>query len=90
MAQHLGCVTGSDQRKAPESSHAQALGAIRFAPDPATLPINANPAKPRDSILYLYPDDVVEYHRQVRKNGGVAQLASSWVRSTRNLSTNVD
>ena len=31
--------------------------------------INAHPAKPRDSILYLYPDDVVEYHRQVRKNG---------------------
>jgi catechol 2,3-dioxygenase-like lactoylglutathione lyase family enzyme len=31
--------------------------------------INAHPADPRDSILYLYPDDVVEYHRQVRKNG---------------------
>ena len=31
--------------------------------------INAHPAGPRDSILYLYPDDVVEYHRQVRKNG---------------------
>ena len=31
--------------------------------------INAHPAKPRDPVLYLYPDDVVEYHRQVRKNG---------------------
>ena len=31
--------------------------------------INAHPAKHRESILYLYPDDVVEYHRQVRKKG---------------------
>ncbi len=31
--------------------------------------INAHPTAPRDSILYLYPDDVVEYHGQVRKNG---------------------
>ena len=31
--------------------------------------INAHADKFRDSILYLYPDDVVEYHRQVRKNG---------------------
>ena len=31
--------------------------------------INANPGNPRDSVLYLYPDDVVEYHGQVRKNG---------------------
>lgn len=31
--------------------------------------INAHPGKPRDSVLYLYPDDIVEYHRQVRKNG---------------------
>jgi uncharacterized glyoxalase superfamily protein PhnB len=31
--------------------------------------INAHPDKSRDSILYLYPDDVVEYHKQVRKNG---------------------
>jgi hypothetical protein len=30
--------------------------------------IHAN-AKLSDSILYLYPDDVVEYHKQVRKNG---------------------
>ena len=31
--------------------------------------INAHPGIPRDSILYLYPDDVVEYHRQIRENG---------------------
>jgi catechol 2,3-dioxygenase-like lactoylglutathione lyase family enzyme len=31
--------------------------------------INANPGKPRDSILYLYPDDIVEYHKQVREMG---------------------
>jgi catechol 2,3-dioxygenase-like lactoylglutathione lyase family enzyme len=31
--------------------------------------INAHPNSPRDSILYLYPDDIVEYHRQVRSNG---------------------
>jgi len=31
--------------------------------------INAHPTKPRDSILYLYPDDVVEYHKRVRNNG---------------------
>jgi hypothetical protein len=28
-----------------------------------------NAGKPRDSILYLYPDDVVEYHKQVRRRG---------------------
>jgi catechol 2,3-dioxygenase-like lactoylglutathione lyase family enzyme len=31
--------------------------------------INAHPDQPRDSILYLYPDDVALYHSQVRKNG---------------------
>ncbi len=31
--------------------------------------INARPSKPCDSILYLYPDDVVEYHNRFRKNG---------------------
>ena len=37
--------------------------------------INAQPDKPRDSILYLYPDDIVQYHDQVRKNGlAVPQL----------------
>jgi uncharacterized glyoxalase superfamily protein PhnB len=31
--------------------------------------INVHSAMPRDSIVYLYPDDVVEYHGQVRQNG---------------------
>ena len=31
--------------------------------------INQNPGKHRDSVLYLYPDDVAAYHAFVRKNG---------------------
>lgn len=31
--------------------------------------INRHPGAPRDSILYLYPADIVEYHRQVKMNG---------------------
>lgn len=31
--------------------------------------INGHPAKSRDSVVYLYPDNVIEYHKQVRKNG---------------------
>lgn len=31
--------------------------------------INAHPDNSRDSILYLYPDDVVEYHKRVRSHG---------------------
>jgi len=31
--------------------------------------IYAHPGGFRESILYLYPDDVVAYHNQVRKNG---------------------
>ena len=31
--------------------------------------INAHPVNPRDSIIYLYPEDIFEYHTQVRKNG---------------------
>lgn len=31
--------------------------------------IHVHPATPRDSIVYLYPDDIVAYHRQVQKNG---------------------
>jgi catechol 2,3-dioxygenase-like lactoylglutathione lyase family enzyme len=31
--------------------------------------INAHPGGFRESILYLYPDNVVEYHQQLRKNG---------------------
>ncbi len=31
--------------------------------------INSHAGAPRDPIIYLYPDDVVEYHRQVRERG---------------------
>jgi catechol 2,3-dioxygenase-like lactoylglutathione lyase family enzyme len=31
--------------------------------------INIHPERPRLSVLYLYPDDIHEYHRQVRANG---------------------
>lgn len=31
--------------------------------------INAHPDKSRDTVLYLYPEDIVEYHGQVRENG---------------------
>jgi predicted enzyme related to lactoylglutathione lyase len=31
--------------------------------------INVHPGIPRHSVLYLYPDDISEYHKQVGKNG---------------------
>ena len=31
--------------------------------------INAHPAAPRQSVVYLYPDDVAGYHRQLRAGG---------------------
>jgi uncharacterized glyoxalase superfamily protein PhnB len=31
--------------------------------------INVDPNAPRQSVLYLYPDDIAEYHRQVRASG---------------------
>lgn len=31
--------------------------------------INVQPEAPRHSVLYLYPDDISEFHKQVRKNG---------------------
>ena len=31
--------------------------------------INAHPQAPRQGVIYLYPDDVVEFHRQLRSNG---------------------
>ena len=31
--------------------------------------INQHRDAPRQSVLYLYPDDIVEYHRTVRHNG---------------------
>jgi catechol 2,3-dioxygenase-like lactoylglutathione lyase family enzyme len=31
--------------------------------------INLHPDAPRLSVLYLYPENIAEYHRQVRANG---------------------
>jgi uncharacterized glyoxalase superfamily protein PhnB len=31
--------------------------------------INLHREAPRQSVLYLYPEDIVEYHRQVREAG---------------------
>ena len=31
--------------------------------------INAHPGASRDSILYLYPDDIAAYHKEVRERG---------------------
>ena len=31
--------------------------------------INVQPRAPRLSVIYLYPEDIVEYHRLVRSNG---------------------
>lgn len=31
--------------------------------------IHAHPRLPRESILYLYPDDIVEYHTALRTRG---------------------
>jgi catechol 2,3-dioxygenase-like lactoylglutathione lyase family enzyme len=31
--------------------------------------INTHPSAPRQSVLYLYPDDIAEFHEQVRRNG---------------------
>ena len=30
---------------------------------------HAHPQAPRPSVLYLYPEDIVAYHRQVQQNG---------------------
>ncbi|MEP6995340.1 MAG: VOC family protein [Acidobacteriota bacterium] len=31
--------------------------------------INVHPGSPRISVLYLYPDDISAFHKQVRENG---------------------
>lgn len=31
--------------------------------------INVHPSGPRSGVLYLYPDDIVGYHKYVRANG---------------------
>ncbi|HEX4781795.1 MAG TPA: VOC family protein, partial [Usitatibacter sp.] len=41
--------------------------------------INVHPDSPRLSVLYLYPEDVADYHRQLRENGlDVPALAESF------------
>ena len=38
--------------------------------------INQDRDAPRQSVLYLYPENIVEYHREVRRNGlDVSDLA---------------
>jgi catechol 2,3-dioxygenase-like lactoylglutathione lyase family enzyme len=31
--------------------------------------INGHPDAPRQFVVYLYPDDIVEYHQQLRRSG---------------------
>jgi catechol 2,3-dioxygenase-like lactoylglutathione lyase family enzyme len=31
--------------------------------------LHRHPGMPREGVIYLYPDDVAAYHRQVRANG---------------------
>ncbi len=31
--------------------------------------INVHSSAPRDAVYYLYPDDILEYHKVVRRNG---------------------
>ena len=31
--------------------------------------INVHPEMPRTSVHYLYPDDMFEYHKQIRESG---------------------
>ena len=31
--------------------------------------INRHRDAPRQSVIYLYPENIVEYHQQVRRNG---------------------
>ncbi len=42
------------------------LGECRLMVDES---INIHPGIPRTSVLYLYPDDISEFHEQVCKNG---------------------
>ena len=42
------------------------LGECRLMVDQT---INIIPGAPRQSVLYLYPDDIAEFHKEVRRNG---------------------
>ena len=43
-----------------------ACGPIRLMLDQS---INVHPGVPRPGVIYLYPEDIVAYHRQARANG---------------------
>ena len=43
-----------------------AFGECRLMVDES---INVSPSAPRTSVLYLYPDDISEFHKQARENG---------------------
>lgn len=43
-----------------------AFGECRIMVDQS---INVHPGVPRSGVLYLYPDDIVEYHKHVRASG---------------------
>lgn len=41
--------------------------------------INTHPPLPRTSVLYLYPDDIAGYHKQLRENGlDIPELETSF------------
>ncbi|MGH8060655.1 MAG: VOC family protein [Pseudoxanthomonas sp.] len=41
--------------------------------------IDAHPPPPRTAVLYLYPDDIVGYHQQLRGNGlDIPELETSF------------
>jgi catechol 2,3-dioxygenase-like lactoylglutathione lyase family enzyme len=41
--------------------------------------INVHPEAPRTGVLYLYPDDIAEFHRSLRENGlDVPELEESF------------
>jgi len=41
--------------------------------------INVHPQSPHTSVLYLYPDDIKQYHQQLRDNGlAVPDLETSF------------
>ena len=42
------------------------LGECRLMVDES---INTQPGASRQFVIYLYPDDIAEYHQQIRKNG---------------------
>ena len=42
------------------------LGECRLMVDQS---IDVHPGEPRSSVLYLYPENISEYHKQVRRNG---------------------